>query len=335
MTDVIYSYPTLEPPPQLRVVGLRLDGNCRPDLIESAASRVHLFAARSGWTRAALEVELAAEAEALGALERRHGPVESIVVVRGPATRVRQAVRLTRSSSDPARWQGTIEVDRANFRGRAILRARLTAAAGGVPHRLVAEAAGWDLLFDEPAGLRLGGKMPVRWVDFAAEDAPPLARQFPDATHVVSFGPGDEPPELWLNASFEGLDGLLRDDDGRDAPGRGVHDALRLGIARAVWLELVGVAMAGIRLDDADEGRPPQAGWPEAEWQRDVLGRILPRVAPGRPPRELLELAAAEWRSPRGAGEFYARAEAAIGEMLQAGKALRRYIQSVEGEIEA
>jgi hypothetical protein len=194
-----------------------------------------------------------------------------------------------------------------------------------VPYRLVAEPPGWAVHVDEPAGLRLGGRLRVRWVDFAAEGAEPLARQNADSTHVVSPGAGDEPPEVWLNASVDGLDGLRRDGE-REGAGRGVHDLLRTGLARGVWMELVAVAMAAIRVEDGG------AEWPEAEWQRDVLRRVLPRVAPGRPERELLELAASEWRSHPGAGEFWARAEAAVGDVIRADAAVRRLIQASEGE---
>ena len=50
--------------------------------------------------------------------------------------------------------------------------------------------------------------------------------------------------------------------------------------------------------------------------------------------RELLELAATEWRSHPGAGEFHARAEAAVGDLIRADESLRRLIQaSEEGEL--
>jgi hypothetical protein len=324
--DIIFGYGTLEPPPRLRVVEVRLDGAARPALIDQTAKRVDLFEDRAAWRRAELDLEVTADREAVGAFEVQHGELAAVAVVHCAPTMARQSARLARSRCDEARWEGTLELDRDNFRGRALLRPRLTAAVGGVAHRPVGEPAGWAVHFDEPAGLRLGGRLRVRWVDFRAEGADPLASQFADATHLVSFGAGDEPPELWLNASFEGLDGLLRDGE-RGGAERGVHDLLRTGIARGVWMELVAVAMAAIRAEDGGGGR---AEWPEAEWQREVLRRILPRVAPGKPGRELLELAATEWRSPAGAGEFYARAEAAVGDMIRADESLRRLIQATE-----
>jgi hypothetical protein len=327
LKDIIFAYGTLEPPPRLRVVAVRLDGSAWPALIKPADSRVDLFEGKAAWRRAELDLELAADREAVGVFEAQHGELAAVAVAHAAPTMVRQSARLARSSCDRARWGGTLELDRDNFRGRALLRSRLTASVGGVAHRPVAEPAGWAVHFDEPAGLRLGGRLRVRWVDFRAEGADPLARQFAESTHVVAFRAADEPPELLLNASFEGLDDLLRDGE-RDGAGRGVHDLLRLGIARGVWLELVAVAMAAIRAED--DGGGARADWPAAEWQREVLRRVLPRVAPGKPERELLELAATEWRTNPGAGEFYARTEAAVGDMIGADESLRRLIQARE-----
>jgi hypothetical protein len=329
LSEIIYAYGTLEQPPRLRITGVRLDGAARPDLI-NPAGRVDLFGGTAPWRRAELDLELEADRAAIRDFEERHGELSAVAVAYCESTRTRQSTRLARSRCDEGRWEGTIELDRDNFRGRAFLRPRLIGAVGGVPHRPVAEPAGWTVHFDEPAGLRLGGRLRVRWVDFTAEGADPLARQFPGSAHLVYFGTGDTAPEVWLNSAFDGLDELLRDAD-RDGAKRGVHDLLRTGIARGVWMELVAVAMAAIRAGDG-EGRGEKADWPEAEWQCDVLRRVLPRVAPGKPERELLELAATEWRAHPGAGEFYARAEAVVGEMIRADESLRRLIQVSEGE---
>ena len=195
LSEIIYAYGTLEPPPRLRVTGVRLDGVARPDLIDQAGAAVDLFEDRVGVAAGR------ARPGAGGRCRRRPG-------IRGASWRAggdrrraspsrpgRQSARLARSRCDEGRWEG---IDRA--RPGQLSRPGLPAAAADRrgrrgPHRLAAEAAGWTVHFDEPAGLRLGGRLRVRWVDFTAVDAPLPARQFPDSTHVVSFGAGDEPPE--------------------------------------------------------------------------------------------------------------------------------------------
>jgi hypothetical protein len=46
----------------------------------------------------------------------------------------------------------------------------------------------------------------------------------------------------------------------------------------------------------------------------------------------LLALAATEWRSHPGAAEFYARAEAVVGDLIGSNETLRRFVQSYRGE---
>ena len=323
MSRCIFAYATLGAEAQLRVTGLRLDGLPRPERVAPSGRRVDLFREGPTWHRAELELELTADGAAISEFEGRHGELSAIVVTRCARTRARQSTRLTRLRRNGASWRGTIDLDRDNHVGQVLLQPRLAATTDRGRHRVVAEPDGWAIYLDEPNFLPLDGRLQVRWVDFHVESAGPLARQFPDATHLVAFGAGDEPPEVWLNSSVDGLETLLR-----DASALGTGRLLRSDIARDVWLQLLGVAMAAIRVE---EGSGFRAEWPGAEWQRDVLRQVLPRVAPGRPLAELLDMAANEWRSHPGACEFQARAGATIGEIVRANEAVRRLIRASEG----
>jgi hypothetical protein len=328
MSESISASAMLEPPPRLRVVSARLDGLGRPAAGQPAKDRLDLFGEGPAWRRAELELELVADAAAARAFERRHGALAAVVVARCAATRARQSARLERSRRSRSSWRGALELDRANYGGRILLGPRLVVAGGDAP-RLAAEAEAYEVYVDEPAGLDFAGGLRLRWRDFRAADADPLARQFANVTHVVSFGAGDEPPEVWLNESFEGLRGLLEGGE-RDERRRAEHDLVRTDIARSVWSELLNAAMAAVRAED--DGGEARAEWPGAEWQREVLRRVLPRVAPGRSLHELLELAAGEWREYPGACEFQARAGAVIGEIVRADEAVRRLVQASEEE---
>ena len=179
--------------------------------------------------------------------------------------------------------------------------------------------------------MRVRGTLRVRWVNFRAEDADPLAKQFPNSTHLAWFGAGEALPEVWLNSAFDGLEALLRDRKDRRGTEKGLHDMQRVSIARGVWMALVADALAAVRCG-SDEDGSAEPDWPDAEWQSEVLRRVLPEVAPGKSDRELLALAATEWRTHPGAAEFYARAEAVIGDMIRANETLRRFVQTYRGE---
>ena len=327
MKERIYAYPILEPPPRLRVAGLRLDGAPRPSLLRPADFRADVFEEGTAWRRAELDLELAANVDAVREFEEQHGELAAVVVAQCTATRVRQSARLARSRRDGARWEGTIELDRDNYRGRALLRPLLIAAVGGVAHRPVAEPDGWAVYFDEPTFLSPGGRLRLRWVDFRGVGADPLVRQFADSTHVVRFGAGDDPPEVWLNASFAGLEPLLDDGErrrrraGRAQPGAIDYRAGRLDGA------------AGRR-----HGGHPRGGGRQGRAGGLARGRVAAeRPAPGPAPGRAGEAAARAARvgghrvavAP-GACEFQARAGAAVGDLVRADEAVRRLIQTKE-----
>jgi hypothetical protein len=169
----------------------------------------------------------------------------------------------------------------------------------------------------------------VTWKNFKETDDLP-AKDFPTSTHVVAFSGGV--PELWLNSGFEGLEPLLKDRKDRQGKDKGLHDFQRTGIARSVWMALIADALAAIRLDE-EENEVAEPEWPEIPWQAEILKLVLPEVAPGKSDRELLGLAAEDWRQHPGAAEFFGRAEAVVGDLVKANELLRRFVQKYsEGE---
>lgn len=323
MSDILFPYETLGESLEVDVRPPKLDGRAAPAAVRIGDEPAyHLYEAGSNWRRAEFGVTVTAPRDHLTAFEAAHGRADLVVVAHCRPTNSRQPCRLRRSEADAGLWEGTLELERDNFRDRAELRAMLTAAVGGARHRPVALGNPWTLHFDEPASLRLRGTLRVKWVDFKAPDAAPPARDFPNSTHVVSLGGGL--PEIWLNSSFEGLEPLLRDRRDRRGAERGLHDMQRHSIARGVWMVLVSDALAAVR--PGEDGDEPE--WPEAEWQAEVLRKVLPEVAPGKPERELLRLAANDWRTHPGSAEFLSSAEAVVGDIIKANESLRRFVQT-------
>jgi hypothetical protein len=331
VSQALFPYETLKQQPAFQITEIRVDGSAKPSLINREEGAINLFDSKAGWRRVELDLELTADRDDVAEFEVGRGGLAAIAVAHCMPTNTRQRALLTRSEYDPGRWEGTMELDRDNFRGRAVVGPILTAVVGGISHRPVGVATGWALHFDEPESLRLRGTLRVRWVDFKAADADPLARQFPDSTHLVWFGAGQALPEVWLNSAFDGLEPLLRDRKDRRGAEKGLHDMQRLSIGRGVWMALMADALAAVRAE-SDESGSGEPDWPDTEWQAEVLRRVLPEVAPGKSDRELLKLAATEWRTHPGAAEFYARAEAMIGDMIRANETLRRFVLNYRGE---
>jgi len=327
MTSILYPYPTVgDAFAALRVTRLLVDGKAKPRLVNSDECTISLHEEKQTW-RAELGLEVACEADALEAFEREHGPVAVTVTANCAPTNHRHAVRLERSRVKPPLWTGEIEIDRDNASERTYLTAALTAEVRGVANRPVAATPRWTVYADEPQSLHFQGTLRVSWLDFEALDAPPLARDFPRSTHVVDFD--GNTPRLLLNSRFDGLHALLGDRKGRQGVDRALHDFQRMSIARATWLALIAEALAGVQGDPNDPTDVPD--WPASEWKTEVLKHVLPLVAPDKGEAELLALAAGDWRG-EGAGQFFARAEAVIGERLGANGSVRRYVQTYERE---
>jgi hypothetical protein len=330
VSTALFPYDTLSgADPTLTISGLRLDGAARSHLVNGETASVPLYDDLKPWRRAELDMELSCEPNQVRAFEEKYGGVSAVVVANCVPTNTRQALRLERSEVDPGRWSGTLELNRDNVRDRIALVTTMTATVDGIPYRPVASTSGWTVYADEPESLRLRGTLQVRWLNFKLPDAPPPARDFPTSTHVVAFTGGV--PQLWLNSGFYGLEPLLKDRKDRRGADKGLHDFQRTGIARSVWMALIANALAAVRRDSVgDEVSEPD--WPEAPWQAEILKLVLPEVAPGKSDRELLAMAAGEWREDPGAADFFARAEAVVGDLVKANESLRRFVQNYQGE---
>uniref|UniRef100_A0A7C4LMD1 Uncharacterized protein n=1 Tax=Schlesneria paludicola TaxID=360056 RepID=A0A7C4LMD1_9PLAN len=328
MKSIIYPYPTLRGGIELKVTEVRADGNCvslePPYASESAIDVQQLIG--NQWKELTIDFDVRSQPQGLQSFEKEHGHVTLTVVASCRPTNVRQSAAPTRSKLDHAVWSGRMAIQRQSFREKIRLRAIATGQHGGVANRPIGFSNEITLHLDPTNSFRVAGALPVVWCDFQSSEAPPLAKQFQDAPYVVNL---EKPlPEILLNAAFEGLEPLLRDSKDRTKIEQALHDSTRMSIARSVWMTLLGTAMSGIRCDDPDED--PE--WPDSDWQAEILKRILPEIDPTRSDSELLRLAASEWRQYPGSATFLSRAEAVIGDLIQANKSLRKTIQTLNRE---
>jgi hypothetical protein len=324
---IVYPYPTLiDADPVLTVTRLKIDGKPKPDWLRKDESTVLLFEHQVKWQSAELEFELVCPLSAVTKFEDAHGPVSAIVVAHCLPTNNRENVRLTRSGTDAGRWSGMMEIDRDNYRGRVKLECTLAAYVQGPFLRPIGTANEWVIHVDEPETFRLGKCLPVKWHDFTRSDSPLIAQAFQSSTHVVDFS--GSLPTLFLNSAFTGLEALLKDRKDRKGADKAIHDILRTGIARSVWLALLKDSLAGIQIAE-DESED----WPETPWRVEVLRHILPDVAPGKSEAELLSMAVNDWRDEGYAGDLFARAEAVIGEFITANEVVRRFVQKLPEEV--
>lgn len=325
MRRTIFPYETLSSDLDLKLAGIELDGNPIPtDHVLSRDRVVSIFdAGVNDWERMRCSAEIRGHAPSVEAFVKKHGGIELLLVVSCRSTNVRQSFPVIKSKVDPALWHAQIELDRDNFRDKVTIQGILTATINSISHRPVAFTDSWLVYFDPTDSFRVGGALKVSWCDFQAEEAPAIARRFQDAPYVVDLE--QSMPVILLNKTFDGLEPLLRDSKERVGAERMLHDITRMSIARSVWLTLVCDAMAAVKA--AGDGEEPE--WPERSWQKEVLDRVLPEVDTTKSEMELLQLASEEWRTHPGSASFLMRAEAVVGEMINANKTLRKSTQKM------
>jgi hypothetical protein len=321
LTDILYPYRTLKAEMTCDLGTPVLDEMSSGSLRQPESRTVNLFHAKHAWRRVRLPITVTVDTGLLKAYEDEYGETTLMVVANCRPTNTRQA--LTLKAMQHGEWEGTLELDRGNFRDRVELRAVLTPRGGPLARKRVGFAPAWNVYFDEPPSFRFKGTLAVRWVNFKLPDTMPLlVREFPDSTHVIAFSGGM--PELLLNSGFPGLEAILKDQPNRRGTDKALHDMQRTSIARAVWMALVGDSLAAVKPGDEDE----QADWPDDDWQREVLERVLRAIDPGKSDNQLLRMAAEDWRSHPGSAVFYSRAEAIIGDIVKANETLRRFAQT-------
>lgn len=332
MNGVVYPYKTLGEALNVRLASsgrVRFDSAPSDGLVLPDLRLVQAYRGNAtGWRT--LEIQLAVELQEHDKAEpfEKEGPLTLVVTALCGPTNVRHRVELPPVEGQRYRWAGTVRLQRDLFLGKVVLRCLVVGTVGGVPNRPLAYGHDWTIHVDEPPSLKLQGTLKVVWKDFRAADAPALAKEFPTASHVVDL---DEPPVpiLYLNQSFdEGFHDLLRDKKTRTPQEKALHDQVRLAIARSVWHALLQSAASAV--EEPEEGGEP--AWPALDWQAEVLQEVLPDIVKGTGGgedalRELVEQRHSGWNT------VLARAEAALGELIEHNKTLRGNLQRLAREV--
>jgi hypothetical protein len=274
---------------------------------------------RRDWNELALKVHVAGPADEIAAFDeqRREPSVTAVAFCR--KTNARQAVALERSSLDPSRWTGTLELARENFREKVTLTAILTGQVDGLPARWLAASDEWQLYFDEPTVPPIEGTLRVKWAHFKGDHREPVV---PDdaADEPFYVALEEKPPIVLLSKDFKWLPGLLSDKPGRPAGERALRDAEYRRIATAAWTEVFNVSVASIRQPEDEDAEPE---WPEEDWQEQALRSLLPLIYPSLTESEALTQAYRDFQGD-GALTLQALSQIAVSKEIGAGRSLRR-----------
>ena len=324
---IFFPYKTIGGDVELRIANGKLDDGDFPKNPFTPDQRlVQLYDLdKTSWRCVTLDLELIVPAEEIAALEKTGGEVTATAVAQCPATQLRQTIRLQRAAGKAAKWHGTAELDRDNYRGRVELVGLVVGTVAGRPDRYLGRSEPWSVHFDEPAVLPLEGTLRVQWVDFKNPGEQGFLKDHFDKPSFTDLS--DTVPTVYLNKcdDFAGLPAIMDDRRRPNKWDKALHDSQRVGIARSVWLAMLNTALAAVREDD-DGGDP---NWPAEDWKRQVLRALLPEIYPDVSPEQALAQAMIDKTSPDGAATLESRAEAAINAQVGAGKILRRTLDAL------
>jgi hypothetical protein len=333
MTNLIFPYMTLSGDISLKIAGGSLDDKQFPkNPFAPDRSLVDLSdVGKSDWHVVSLKVELNASADEIDEFEKEHSPVSAIIVVHCSRANLRNTFPLSRDEGGSGRWFGEIELMRCCYAGRTKMEGVISGTVDGIDHRCLGRSAPWNIDFDEADHSPLSGALRVQWVDFDQPGDYAFLKEYADQPFYTDLV--DDRPTVFLNRAerFRGLDALLDDRKRNLAWDRALHNAERVSIARSVWMAMLNAAIASI--ERGDEGDDPD--WPEQDWKRQVLQKLLPRVYPDKSDKEALREALANWNSKHGAGQLESRAQAEIGKIIKADRLLRLTLASLSQDLSA
>lgn len=323
----IYPYDSLVGDVRLTVTKVAIDGKAlptayiNPDIPEIAFRDLDT----DDWDEAAIDVVVTAPAGEITTTTAWEDP-QALVQVLCHYSNTRLAVPLKADPDTPARWTGTVKLDRDACYGRATLRAVVPATVDGVPHRVIGGSEAWALSFDDLPPSPVHGSIAVQWIKFADDKSLGLA-DYKEDPHHLRLDP--EAPALYLNSGFEGLEPLLGDRRRREPAELAMHDSTRVNIAGDAWTAMFVTALDAVETND--DGMPE---WPAEEWRIVVLKTLFPRIYPDLGPEDALIEATAARRSGDGSGELLERLLPAAARQVGTSTLLRRGIALLEKNAE-
>lgn len=325
MQSWFYPYKQLFGDVALKLEALHVDGEEVPGSRVDADSReVRLLELeRADWEVAELTVVLAGPLTELREWQKEGTRPDGFAVANCPASNTRQAVKLEPDPGNPARWEGTLELQRSSWFGRIDLRGALVAVVDGVEERMIGIPDPWVIRLDDVPPPPVSGAIKTLWHDFSSpEEGLGWLQDYQVEPAFLRLD--DEQPVLYLNRGFEGLKALLDRKPQRERGEQALHDQARAAIAAEVWTAIFNAAVQAIREED---GEAPD--WPEEPWKRTALEMLADRLYPEKAPEDALQEIATLRRDESFGGTLQQKILIAVSQHVKGAKLLRGAIKKL------
>lgn len=267
-------------------------GGDRPPAIDSESGNVDLRSV-SAWDRATLTLRVNVNVERLRDLMQGR---ESSVVGVGVCGPSNDMFSVPLASAVEGEWRGEMTIPRDRVFGKVVLHAELTTSVNGLEWsspRVVGSSRQWTVYIDEMPPPPPGGSIPIEWVSFrnpVDHDLNFLTEMAPQPWYVRVT---DQTAIVYLNSDFKDLHPFLASEDDQLSPAqRAVKLALAGQIAHAAWTAMFHAAASSVAEEGEDADSQGQVVLPEADWKRQVLEALLPRMYPEKadPAERLAEI---------------------------------------------
>lgn len=285
MATVAYPYETLRRHIDLDVSALKVDGRSANSSIEKEDRRIDLFKwNEDNWEEAVVEI---CAQHPMAALKDYIEPPPTDLALTAVAhckdTNMRQTTQLGGPNviDDHAQWTGEVRLLRSQYAGKIELRTVLSGPLGSASDRYFGESQSWSVWSEEPPTHSITGSIDILWNDFSNPGDEPDLTDYQDRTFYLDLG---SRPTLYLNSSFEGLLDLLEGEDAENVYEAAFRKSEYYGIAQSVWLAMFNAAASSIEENEKNG----QYDFPDSEWKRKVLEKILPKLMPEHSPSDAL-----------------------------------------------
>lgn len=214
--------------------------------VEGDAEQYRLHLDQDGWHTATIDLVAHSPEETPNGVDTLLG----YALVSCTSTNTRIPFGLQSDPESSPRAAGRIELERELLRDTATLTVQIVANHNG-RQRVVASSIPWTIVlrrFEPPAK---SGRPPITqvWTDFAAVDAPSVARK--NAQAYAALDADADTPVLYLNSGVPGLQALLMSETAK-LERRRLRDLIGSQIARYTVTTLFRVAAAEVLVEDED-----------------------------------------------------------------------------------
>lgn len=312
------------------VLRIELDGiELAEGLIDHEHRTVHLNTVdHQNWQTITIHVQVKGPIGDLTATQPPWTNVGASATAESRYTDFRVTETLTADSGQLKRWSASLDIDRDEVFGSIYVVGVITATVDGIANRRIGAGEEWLISLDDVPSPPPGDALAMAWEDFRHPSDPvglAMLKQNSGLPALLDIG---EPPTLYLNRGFTGLEGLLAEGR-RSKQEQALRDTVRSFIAAQTWTSLFIDAIQHIEVDESGD-----VEWPTESWRQSVLRTVVSHIH-GVADDNAVRTTRQEFTNQDGVGNLLQQVHIACSEMGKTPRLLASAIANISSEEDA